>query len=80
MNQDLLDSIIAGTFDVAAAAKTREKQAATTNYFKTNVVPLMMKKDTAGAIQKLEEMKKEFPEDSAVIDGHIDRLKSQLEK
>lgn len=80
MKQDLIDSIIAGTYDMEAAAKAKEKQAATANYFKTNVVPLMMKKDNAGAIQKLEEMKKEFPDDSAVIDGHINRLKKQMEK
>jgi thiol-disulfide isomerase/thioredoxin len=80
MKQELLDSIIAGTYDVEAAAKAKEKQEAAGNYFKTNVAPLMMKKDYAGAIEKLEAMKKEFPDDGKTIDGHINRLKTQMTK
>ena len=80
MKQELLDSIIAGTYDMAAASKAKEKQEATANYFKKNVVPLMIKKDYAAAIEKLEEMKKEFPDEATTINGHIERLKKQLEK
>jgi len=80
LKQDLLDSIVAGTFDVDAYAKEKEKEQAAGNYFKTNVVPLMMKKDFAGAIAKLEEMKKEFPADVKNIDMNIERLKAMAEK
>jgi thiol-disulfide isomerase/thioredoxin len=80
MNQDLLDSIIAGTYDVEAAAKVKEKQRAADQYFKTNVAPLMMKKEYAVAIEKLEEMKKEYPDNSATIDRHINRLKTLMAK
>lgn len=41
---------------------------------------LMMKKDIAGAIEKLEEMKKEFPGETPNIDMHIERMKTQLKK
>lgn len=80
LNQELLDSILDGSFDVAAYAKAKEKEAAAGNYFKQNVVPLMMKKDIAGAIEKLEEMKKEFPGETKNIDMHIERMKTQLKK
>ena len=80
LKQDLLDSILNDTFDVAAYAKAKEKEQAAANYFRANIMPLMMKKDYAAAIGKLEEMKKEFPDDAATIDGHIARLKGQMEK
>jgi hypothetical protein len=80
LKQELLDSILNGTFDVAAYAKTKAKEEAAGNYFKQNVMPLLQKKDTAGAIGKLEEMKKEFPDDVKIIDSHIERLKAQLPK
>lgn len=80
LKQDLLESILNDKFDVAAYAKAKEKEQAAANYFRTNVMPLMMKKDYAAAISQLEEMKKEFPDDAATIEGHITRLKGQLEK
>lgn len=80
LDQPLLTSIIDGTFDIAAHAKAKEKSEAAGKYFKQNVAPLLSKKDTAGAISKLEEMKKEFPDDVKIIDGHIERLKKQLPK
>lgn len=80
LNQELLGSIIDGTCDVAALAKEKQKAEAAGNYFKTNVQPLLQKKDIAGAIGKLEEMKAEFPTDEAIINGHIERLKGQLPK
>lgn len=80
MKQELLTSIVDGTFDVEAAAKAKEKEEAPARYFNTNVAPLLRNKDTAGAITKLEEMKKEFPDEGKIIDGHIERLKNQLPK
>lgn len=80
LDQKLLGSIIDGTADIAAMAKAKEKSEAAGKYFSANVAPLLRNKDTAGAIAKLEEMKKEFPDDAKIIDGHITRLKAQLEK
>ena len=80
LEQKLLDSILDGTFDVAAFAKSKAKEEAAANYFKQNIMPLMQKKDYAGAITKLEEMKKEFPDDVKIIDGHIERIKTRLSK
>jgi thiol-disulfide isomerase/thioredoxin len=80
LKQDLLDSILSDKFDVAAFAKEKEKQEAAGKYFSQNVSPLIGKKDFAGAIEKLEAMKKEFPDDAKIIDTHIERLKSQLPK
>ena len=51
------------------------KSQAAAKYFQDNVVPALTEKDYATAITKLEEMKKEFPDDVAIIDGHIERLK-----
>jgi len=80
LDQKLLTSIVDGTFDVAAYAKEKEKQEAAGKYFGEHVVPLLNKKDIAGAIGKLEEMKKEFPGEVKNIDMHIKRLQSQLPK
>lgn len=80
LKQELLDSIIDGTFDVAAYAAAKEKEEAAGKYFSANVIPLLQKKDIEGAIAKLEEMKKEFPGEVANIDRHITRLKEQVKK
>jgi thiol-disulfide isomerase/thioredoxin len=84
LKQDLLDSIVAGTFDVEAYAKEKEelkqKQMAVANYFKTNVTPLLMEKNFEGAIAKMEEMKKEFPAEEKTIDMNIQRIKAMAEK
>lgn len=80
LDQKLLTSIADGTADIAAMAKAKEKSEAAGNYFNQNVAPLLKNKDIAGAIAKLEEMKKEFPDDVKIIDGHIERLKGQLPK
>ncbi|MEO5714386.1 MAG: TlpA disulfide reductase family protein [Luteolibacter sp.] len=80
LEQKLLDSIVDGSFDVAAFAKAKEAEEAPANYFNQNVVPLLSKKDNAGAIGALEKMKKEFPDQAKIIDGHIERLKAQLPK
>ncbi len=80
LNQEILTSVVEGTFDVAAAEKAEAKKAAPANYFKEHVMPLMVKKDTAGAIAQLEAMKKEFPDEEKNIDSHITRLKAQLAK
>lgn len=80
LEQKLLDSIVDGSFDIAAYAKAEEKQAAAGNYFNANVIPLLKKKDTAGAIEALEKMKKEFPGEDENINSHIERLKKQLPK
>jgi thiol-disulfide isomerase/thioredoxin len=80
MKQDLLDSIMDGIYDMEAAAKVKEKEQAASNYFKTNVAPLMMKKEYAAAIEALEEMKKEYPNNSATVDRHINRLKTLMVK
>jgi thiol-disulfide isomerase/thioredoxin len=75
LDQKLIDSIVDGTYDIAAAVKAEEKSQAAAKYFQDNVVPALTEKDYATAITKLEEMKKEFPDDVAIIDGHIERLK-----
>ena len=80
LEQPLLDSILAGTFDISAFAKEQEKEEAAGNYFKQNVMPLLRNKDTAGAIGALEKMKTEFPDQEKTINGHIERLKAQLPK
>ena len=80
LDQKLLDSVIDGTFDIAAAVAAEAKKAAPANYFKEHVMPLAIKKDYAGAIAKLEEMKKEFPDQEKTIDMNITRMKAQLEK
>ena len=80
LEQKLLDSIVDGSFDIAAFTKAQEAEEAPANYFKENVVPLLTKKDTSGAIEALEKMKKEFPDQTKTIDSHIDRLKAQLPK
>lgn len=80
LDQKLLDSILDGTFDPAAAAKAGEAQAAAGKYFSQHVVPKIQSKDIAGAIGALEEMKKEFPGEEKTINMHIERLKTQLSK
>jgi thiol-disulfide isomerase/thioredoxin len=80
LDQKLLTSVVDGTFDVAAAAQAEAKKAAPANYFKEHVMPLMAKKDIAGAVEQLEAMKKEFPDEAKTIDTHITRLKAQIEK
>lgn len=80
LKQELLTSILDGTCDIAALAKAKEKEEAPANYFTTHVAPLMQKKDIAGAITQLEAMKKEFPDQEKIINGHIERLKGQLPK
>lgn len=80
LNQKLLDSVLDGTFDAAAAAKAEEKQAAAGKYFSEHVVPMLKKKDIAGAIEALENMKKEFPAEEKTINMHIERMKAQLAK
>lgn len=78
LNQQVLDSILDGTFDIAAAVAEKEKAQAAGKWFGENVSPLLRAQDYAGAITKLEEMKKEFPADEAIINGHIERLKKQV--
>ena len=78
LQQELLDSILDGSFDIAAFAKAKEVEEAAGKYFSQHVIPLLRKKDNAGAIEKLEEMKKEFPTEIKNIEGHIKRLKAQL--
>ncbi|MCU0781747.1 MAG: TlpA family protein disulfide reductase [Akkermansiaceae bacterium] len=80
LNQKLLDSILDGTFDVAAAAKAEEAKAAVGKYFSEHVVPKIQSRDFAGAISALEEMKKEFPGEEKTINMHIKRLQDQLSK
>lgn len=77
LDKELLDSILDGSFDVAAYAKEQEAQQAAGKYFTQHVMPLLRTKDYAGAIGKLEEMKKEFPSEIKNIDMHITRLKAQ---
>ena len=80
LKQETLDSIIAGTFDVAGALKAKEKEEAPAKFFVQHVSPLLMKKDYAGAIEQLESMKKEFPDEVKTIDMHIEKLKSMITK
>lgn len=80
LDQKLLDSIMDGSFDLAAFAKAQAAEEAPANYFKQHVMPLLGKKDHAGAIEALEKMKKEFPDQEKIINGHIERLKAQLPK
>jgi thiol-disulfide isomerase/thioredoxin len=80
LNQKLLDSILDGTFDVAAAAKAEEAKAAVGKYFSEHVVPKIQSRDFSGAISALEEMKKEFPGEEKTINMHIKRLQDQLSK
>ena len=54
LNQELLTSILAGTFDAAAAAKAAEKEEAAGKYFSEHVAPFLQKKDFAGAIGALD--------------------------
>ena len=77
LKNDLLDSILDGSYDPAAIAA---KQNAVSNYFGQNVAPLLMKKDFEGAIAKMEEMKKEFPSEEKNIDMNIKRFKAMAEK
>ena len=80
LKQETLDSIVAGTFDTAAAAKAMEKQQAPAKYFNQNVTPLIMKKDYAGALEKLEGMKKDFPDEEKTINANIERIKAMQAK
>jgi thiol-disulfide isomerase/thioredoxin len=80
LKQELITSIIDGTFDIAAMAKAKEKEEAPAKYFSEKVVPLLMKKDYPAAIEKLEGMKKEFPDQEATINQHIERLKEMAKK
>lgn len=80
IDQKLLDSITDGSFDMAAYAKQKEHEEAAGTYFNQNVAPKLRNKDTAGAIEALEKMKKEFPDQETTINGHIERLKAQLPK
>lgn len=76
LDQKLLDSIIDGTFDLAAFQKAEEQQEAVGKYFQDNVVPLLQKKDKEGAIAALEKMKKEFPSEETGVNSYIERLKA----
>jgi thiol-disulfide isomerase/thioredoxin len=78
MTQDLVSSIVDGTYDLAAAVAEKEKQQAAAKYFTTNVTPLLREKDFAGAVTKLEEMKKEFPGEAANIDARIEMIKKMM--
>jgi thiol-disulfide isomerase/thioredoxin len=80
LKQELLASIIDGTCDIAALAKAKEKEEAPAKFFSQNVSPLLAKKDYAGAIVQLEAMKKEFPDQQATINQHIERVKGLLPK
>lgn len=80
LKQDLLDSIIAGTYDVAAAVAAKEKEEAAGKFFNTNVTPLLRQKDYAGAIEKLEEMKKQFPDNEAMINSRIEMLQKMVKQ
>lgn len=76
LEQDLLDSIVAGTFDSAAFQKIEDQKKAVQTYFAENVVPALRKKDNAAAIEALEKMKKEFPSEAKGVDSYIERLKA----
>jgi thiol-disulfide isomerase/thioredoxin len=80
LKQELLDSIVAGTYDVGAAAKQKEQQQAFVKHFGEKVAPLIKKKDFAEAIASLEEMKKEFPAQEASVNTMIERTKVMMEK
>ncbi len=75
LDQKLLDSIIDGSFDLAAFKKAEEQQEAAGKYFGENVVPFLQKKDNTGAIEALEKMKKEFPSEETSINAYIERIK-----
>jgi thiol-disulfide isomerase/thioredoxin len=76
LKQDLLDSIVDGSFDSAAFQKAEDQQQAVQAYFAENVVPALRKKDNAAALVALEKMKTEFPDEAKNVDGFIERLKA----
>lgn len=80
LNKELLQSVLDGKLDIAALAKAEEAQQAAGNYFMKNVVPSLRKNDFAGAIAKLEDMKKEFPGEAKTIDMHIARMKQMQQQ
>lgn len=80
LKQELLGSILDGTFDMAAYAKAAEQEEAAGKFFQRNVMPQMAKKDYAGAIVQLEEMKKQFPTEEKRINTYIDQMKKMQEQ
>lgn len=80
LKQDLLESILKGTFDPKALAKGQDQEAAAATYYGQHVMPHIRKNDTAKAIEALEEMKRKFPDRVKYINPRIERLKLQTSK
>lgn len=76
LEQKLLDSIVDGTFDSTDFQKAEDQKQAVQTYFAKNVVPSLRKNDNAAALEALEKMKKDFPDEAKNVDAFIERLKA----
>ncbi|MEN9359746.1 MAG: Thiol-disulfide oxidoreductase ResA [Verrucomicrobiota bacterium] len=78
LNNELLKSIVDGSYDLATAIKAAAEEAAADDFFNQKVQPLLRKQDVSGALVQLEEMKKQFPSKEKDISGFMKRLQAKM--